>query len=484
MPGTHDLPHASLAALGIPYKAAHALLDAMDKHEFHTFVVTRHGKVAMEGAYAPYPMEASRLVYSCSKNFLATAIGLAIGEGLFKLEDRILDLLPEYAPEHPSPYQQQLTVHDLLCMASGHEKDTSGQALSTPGADPVRTFFAIPIAYPPGTHFVYHTTATYVLSHLLQKLSGQNAHAYLKPRLFDKLGITGTQWQQSAMGVDIGGSGLHVSADGLARLALLYAQDGVWQGERILSHDWVERATKKQVENFAANHVTHSDGQAWDWAQGYGYQFWRCRHNGYRGDGAYGQFNMVFPDQHLTFSSTGQLPAVMDMQRFLDDFYANFLLALSDTPLAEDTAAQADVDARTGALALPVCGQTQSPAFPFIDGAVYRLEKNALGLTSLSVASQGDGLVLRLGDAGGGHTLAVGVGSWAQTLQGWPIGAGTLYARAAWESVYRLAVHLRAWGSVQSTVLRLTFTDNRVQVEAVSTEHRLPNGQALGVREG
>lgn len=174
-------------------------------------------------------------------------------------------------------------------MSSGHQDDTLGKFFAGGDVSWVRTFLNLPVEHKPGTHFAYNTGATYMLAAILQKTTGDHVVDYLEPRLFEPLGINGYHWQESPQGITVGGRGLRVKTEDIARFGQLYLQKGVWDGERVLSEAWVEAATSRQTSN-------GSDPDS-DWEQGYGYLFWRGRHGSYRTDGAFGQFCIVLPEQ-------------------------------------------------------------------------------------------------------------------------------------------------------------------------------------------
>src|SRR4051812_10676762 len=168
-----------------------------------------------------------------------------------------------------------------------------------------------------------------MLSATVQHLTGQRMIEFLGPRLFEPLGIEGPTWETSPEGIDAGGWGLSARTVDIARFGQLYLQGGAWQGRQLVPRAWVEAATSFQVPN-AASGTTNPD-----WQQGYGYQFWRCRHGAYRGDGAFGQFCVVLPEQQTVLAITG---GVADMQSVLNLVWEHLLPALAPEPLSEDAA--------------------------------------------------------------------------------------------------------------------------------------------------
>ena len=175
----------------------------------------------------------------------------------------------------------------------------------------------------PGSLFVYNTAATYMLSAILQKLTGQTLLDYLTPRLFDPLGIVGATWETCPRGISTGGFGLNIKTEDIAKFGQLYLQQGAWNGQQLLSPEWIDEATRKHIDN---------DNVAVEWRQGYGYQFWRCRHNAYRGDGAFGQFCIVLPEKDLVVAITS---GTNDMQGVMDGIWEIILPALAGEALPE-----------------------------------------------------------------------------------------------------------------------------------------------------
>ena len=230
-------------------------------------------------------------MFSLTKSFTSTAVGLAVSEGLLSIDDQVIKFFPVEAPAEPSAFLKALRVRDLLSMSTGHHKEP---ALATT-REWAKTFLAAPIDHKPGTFFLYNTPASYMLSAILQKVTGQTTVDYLRPRLFVPLGIDDLEWETSPEGVTIGGYGLHLRTESIARFGQLYLQKGKWLGQQVVPKAWVEAATSRQVSN--------GSNPASDWDQGYGYQFWRSRHGTYRGDGAFGQYSSCCPSTTSSSSS-------------------------------------------------------------------------------------------------------------------------------------------------------------------------------------
>jgi CubicO group peptidase (beta-lactamase class C family) len=178
------------------------------------------------------------------------------------------------------------------------------------------------VPFKPGTHFLYNTPGSHMLSAIVQKVTGQTTAAYLQTRLFEPLGIEDPQWQSSPQGESIGGWGLKLRTEDIAKFGQLYLQKGKWNGVQLIPAKWVEQATSKQVSN-----GTNPNS---DWNQGYGFQFWRCRHGAFRGDGKDGQFCIVLPEQDAVIAITAD---TKNMPAELDLVWEKLLPAFHDAPL-------------------------------------------------------------------------------------------------------------------------------------------------------
>ena len=324
-----DQPVAALErstpeAQGISSRAILGFVDAAEDSidALHSFMLLRGGKVVAEGWWYPYNPDSPHRLYSLSKSFTSTAVGLAVEEGLMSLDDLVLDHFPEEAPAEPDENLAAMRVRDLLRMNTGHLKEQADAFWSTERDTWAESFLAVPVGLKPGTHFVYNTGATYMAGLMVQRLTGGTLIDYLTPRLFAPLGIEGATWQSDDEGYNVGGWGLKIRTEDIARFGQLLLQRGMWDGRQLLPEWWVAEATALQTAN-------GSDPDS-DWDQGYGYQFWRCRHNAYRGDGAFGQYCIVMPDQDAVVAITA---GVSDMQQVLDLVWDHLLPAMEHEAL-------------------------------------------------------------------------------------------------------------------------------------------------------
>jgi CubicO group peptidase (beta-lactamase class C family) len=439
------LPRSAPEAQGIPSSAILAFVEAAEKDvdALHSLMVLRHGHVVAEGWWGPYQKDDPHVLFSLSKSFASTGIGLAIAEGKVRLDDTVLSFFPDDAPKDPSENLKAMRVRDLLAMSTGHHADDIASFdYSSKDPTPVRAFLALPVAHKPGTHFVYNTPASYMLSAIVQKASGTPLVDYLRPRLFEPLGIRSPKWDADPAGVNYGGFGLHVTTEDIARFGLLYVQKGEWGGKRILPAEWVAAATARQVSN-------GSDPKS-DWEQGYGYQFWRCRHGIYRGDGAFGQYCIVMPEQDAVVAITS---GVRDMQAVLNLVWDHLLGGMKPGPLPADAGAQDRLGRKLAGLSLPPpAGKATAPTARRVSGRMYDLPKNDDGLETVGV-ELGKEATLVLRASGREHRLPVGLGAWRRggTL---PMGASRLMQ----EPDYRVAA-AGAWTDDDTFTVKACFHD-------------------------
>src|SRR5579884_1566337 len=224
------LPRSSPEEQGVSTSAVIDYLESADRQldTMHSFMLVRHGHVIAEAWWKPEAADKPHVLWSLSKSFTSTAVGLGIEEGKLTLDDHVLKFFPDDAPADTSDNLKKMTVRDLLTMTGGH--DTEPKAVG--GGPAVKTFLAHPVEHKPGTHFQYNTMGTYTLSAIVTKVTGQTVLDYLKPRLFAPLGIEDPRWDSSPEGYSLGGYGLYLRTEDIARFGQLYLQKGKWEGKQ------------------------------------------------------------------------------------------------------------------------------------------------------------------------------------------------------------------------------------------------------------
>ena len=456
-----EFPRSAPEAQGIPSEAIAAFVDAIERDglELHGLMVLRHGHVVAEGWWRPYRAELCHMLFSLSKSFTSTAIGFAVTEGMLKLDDRLIDFFPERAGMEG--YWQRLTLRHLITMSTGHKNDTMEAILA--GGDWADGFFNIPLIHEPGSHFLYNTGATYMLSVVLQKVTGQRVLDYLTPRLLQPLGIEGALWEQSPQGYDAGGFGLAIQTSDIARFGQFLLQRGMWQGKQLIPSAWIDEAT--------ASHIDNGPNENPDWEQGYGYQFWRCQWpGGYRGDGAFGQYCLVFPQEDAVVAINSGLG---DMQAVLTHLWKLVLPAMHGAKPANPTA-HAALQARLAGLHYdPPASRRDGAREAALTGRTFTFAENPLGMQSIGLAFHGAGCTLTLANATGRHSLELGDGTWAigpdTGVVSLPLGPDNTLAETAaaftWAADGRLQLTIRRILSPYVLAVSLAFEGDGLTME-------------------
>jgi CubicO group peptidase (beta-lactamase class C family) len=428
------LPRSAPEAQGVRSDGICDFLKAIEtsRHEFHSFLMVRHGHVIAEGWWSPYQADLNHMLYSLSKSFTSTAVGLAKAEGKLTVNDPVISFFPEKLPSSISDNLRALKIKDLLTMSVGHGQDSTPAI--TKEEDWVKAFLGLPIPNLPGTTFLYNSGATYMLSAIVQKVTGQKVIDYLRPRLFEPLKIEGMTWETCPMGINTGGWGLSVPTESLAKFGQLYLQKGAWDGRSILSTDWVEEATSFKIQQPGAD--LDKLKKESDWHQGYCYQFWRCRHNAFRGDGAFGQYTIVMPDQDTVIAITSESS---NMQGEMNLIWEHLWPAFEEQALPDNQKAAAELNQKLRALTLlPPQGQTYSRTAARISNKPFAIGSNEMGVQSASFRFGKHDCVFTLRDGQRTHSITCGLQKWVQgetTMPGTPpkltVGATTTSSKVA-----------------------------------------------------
>ena len=473
------LPRSTPERQGISSTAVLAFIQRADSEidAMHSFMLVRHGHVVAEAWWAPYDSATPHMLYSLSKSFTSTAVGLAISEGKLSLNDPVLKFFPEDAPGDPSPNLQAMRVRDLLRMATGHQTENppwrwSAGTPPPPDAPWTRTILSQPVPFKPGTHFLYDSPATYMLSAIVQKVTGTTVLDYLRPRLFEPLGIDHPTWLASPQGITLGAFGLMVRTEDIARFGQLYLQKGVWKGRQVVPAAWVTAATSLQVAN-------GSSPQS-DWDQGYGYQFWRSRHNSFRGDGAFGQYCLVLPEVDAVVVITS---GVRDMQSVMNLVWDALLPAMHPRALPPNPVAARRLATTLARLQVrPPAGKATSPLARSASGRWYAFPDSSRGIRALELSfdSSGAALVVRT-DAGETRT-PIGIGSWVESRDGFTSGLGQMLsvpahpriaARGAWTTDSVFTLKLALYETPYAATLAFRFDGDRLVLD---TEYNVSFG--------
>jgi CubicO group peptidase (beta-lactamase class C family) len=472
-----SLPRSFPEAEGVSSQGIIDFLNAAAKsnHEFHSMMFLRHGKVIAEGWWAPYKPELRHTLYSTSKSFTATAVGFAVSEKKLSIEDKVISFFPDQLPDTVSKFLSALKVKDLLSMSAGQDPDPTFKVVTNDN-DWVKSFLSVPIVHEPGTKFLYNTLATYMLSAIVQKATGEKVIDYLKPRLFQPLSIEGMDWEVDPRGINCGGWGLRLRTEDMAKFGQLFLQKGKWNGKQLLPASWIQEASTLKI--YQAPDAPQSKKDSSDWMQGYCYQMWRCRHNAFRADGAYGQYIIVMPDQDAVIAITAE---TADMQSELNLIWDYLLPAIKGNKLPENSSLETQLKQRLSTLVLPIPATIAAipPVAKQISGKKFTLEPNDKHLKTLSLDFEISKCALTLQIDTASYNFSLGYGQWVQSETTLPGPNLLLQAKGhfaglppskvegsfGWKDENTLEMVLRYIESPHTETITLRFDKNKVSVD-------------------
>ena len=397
-PSVHAGPVASVDGLrrgrpedhGVSSASVLAFLDDVrsEGFELHSFMLWRREHVVAEGWWAPYRADRIHMMHSLTKSVTACAVGLAVADRKFHVDDKVVSFFPEHLPATVSDNLAAMTVEDLLTMRTGHAAMVSGSVWRPIKTSWIAEFFKIPVVTTPGTNFVYTSAATYMLSAIVTRTTGQAVADYLKPRLFEPLGIAGYQWPAGPEGITPGANGLSWKTADSLKLGILHARGGLWQGTQILPKAWTDAVQYPHVKDT------------------YGYQWWLGPDGVFFADGLFSQLSFVFPRHDAVLALTAAIP---EQSHFNKLVLNHFPAAFGDTAASEERAAA--LQARTGTLRLlPEVGPTHSPVVRHVSGNRYRVGDNPDRVKSMQFDFTDDACLLTLEDHRGVHRIKAGLG--------------------------------------------------------------------------
>lgn len=377
------LRRTSPEAQGVPSETVAAFLDSVmstPDAELHHVMLLRHGAVIGEAHPSPFRAEDGHTLFSCSKTFAAAAVGMAVEENRLRLTDRVAAFFPGELPDDIPPRLADLTVYDLLTMRSGFAPTDSvrvhcdawvGECLKRrQTADP-------------GSLFAYDSMDTYLLSAIISRVAGVPLAEYLRPRLFEPLGIREAVWESSPEGVSCGGWGLYLTAESMAKFGQCLLNGGLFEGRRVLTESW--------VRNMMSVHVAE---------KGYGLQMWSCAHpNTMRADGAYGQFIIVMPDEDMVCVITQCITSAAPGNREQRMLFRIVVPALSEGPLPKTRKSERLVARHAGYTTRTAPGRSSSAILTDGSAITLRLPVNRLGWQSITLSPNGKTLTATVIDS-------------------------------------------------------------------------------------
>lgn len=358
----------------------------------NSFLLLQNGTVTAEYWREPYRKDTPQLLYSLSKSFTSIAVGIAWDQGLLGLDDPVISFFLDKLPGNVSPNLARMTIRHLLSMTAGHDFNLYSAVAAE--QDWAAAFLAQEVALEPGTHYLYSTHSTYMLSAIIERVTGHSLVDFLTPTLFEPLGIPNPVWETCPLGITAGGMGLSLTTESVARFGQMLLNRGVFEGKRIVSERYLELATTEQSDNRIAN-----AGKI-DSMQGYGYQFHLCRRGCYRGDGSFGQMCFVAPKEKIVIAMTAGFSSMRELQVMLDLIYEFIFDRLENKKLPVSASASNLLQQQLSRLArLPIPAVMPIPITGdaiLLANRRYSLSDNPHGLQKLAFVEGSNGQPMEL----------------------------------------------------------------------------------------
>ena len=399
----YRLPRTTPTSAGIEPKQFELLYDSLlssDITEIHHLMVVVDGKVAGEIHPAPFKAGDRHTLYSVSKTFTAVAVGLAIEDGLLSVEDELAKFFPQYAQ-----YISGVKIKDVLTMRSGF--DTKG-GMRNSQTDWVDYYLSRPLVATQGTKYSYDSIETYLLSAVVQQVTGKDVLTLLNERVFFPMGIDDVEWERCPKGIVTAGWGIYMTAEAQAMFGQLLLQKGNWMGQQLVSQEWVEEMMTVRVVRKASND--------------YGYQIWLCEYPGaWRADGAYGQYIIIVPQKNMVvvLNQCSKSKGWPERSNIWHTVVKNAHgCAIEGEPDELENLAKFEANA-----SLPLLkGSATNTLAKKYDGKEYKLPKNKLGWKSIKFNFEPDKFTLNVVDAEGKKSaIAMGYNEWLMSdLAGYP----------------------------------------------------------------
>ncbi|MFT8716809.1 serine hydrolase domain-containing protein [Gluconobacter potus] len=390
------LPRATPSERHVDAGAISAWLDSIEAAglELHAMMLWRKDAVVAEGWRWPYQPQSRRMTHSVTKSVTACAIGLLVNEGRLSLDDRITSFFPE-AKATSGERTAKITVRHLLEMRTGHASEVSGsiwRGIRTSWTD---EFFRIPVVNDPGTTYVYSSAASYMLSAIVTRVTGETLHAYLRPRLFLPLGIHGEHWDIGPDGINPGGNGLSLTTEDMLRLGILHLQNGRWNGRTLLPASWVTAATQPQGTPTYGYH----------WVVGDGY---------YAALGVFVQAVLVFPEQESVLVLQGAMENSAAILPHIRQYFPHALIAGGKA--SEDVALRNRLLSWKKPPPIAPCEN-----FPSQKGETrWHMHDNPLDISGIVLDTTPEMIRFTLVDSTGAHSIQCGLTDWIHGISTMP----------------------------------------------------------------
>jgi len=343
----------------------------------HSVVLAKGDQIFAEAYWAPFHKDFFHRQYSETKSFVATAICQLAAEGKLSLDDKIVDYFQDMLPEKVHPYLQAMTIRHMLQMQT-----CMSTFPYTTITDRVKRYFHNEPTHYPGTTFLYDSNGSFILSVLVERVSGQHFLEYLRGVCLDEIGFSKDAYCLDWQGdYPWGDSGLICTQRDILRFVRLLARGGKYQGKQLLAPGVAEEVTRRRVDNscYYVNSLENA---------GYGYQVWQLPEGAFTFKGMHGQYAMYHPGLDLTMVCNGGVLDINLMYEvMLYNYYENIVKVMGKEALPENPAALKELEEYISGLKLvTVAGAASSPWEETINGKRYVTDgTNPMGIREFTL---------------------------------------------------------------------------------------------------
>ncbi|MBR3942934.1 MAG: serine hydrolase [Clostridia bacterium] len=396
--------HATPESCGISSEAVLNCFKHFEKLELstHSLIMARGDKIFAEGYYAPFHKDFKHRMYSVSKSFVSIAIGFCLQDGLLTLEDKFLDYFPEYDHGEDISLLQEQTIRDMLCMTTCKTDDRWWFGTGTD--DRTKEYFPESNNKIPGTLWEYDSPGSYMLNVIVEKLTRKPFMEYLKEKCLNEIGFSKDSYCLTVPGGhSFGDSGIMCTAYDLLLFARFVMNLGKWKNKQLLDENYVREATSKKTSNRESGNFDY-------YHSGYGYQIWKTPDDGFAFVGMGNQFAVCHPKTDSIFIITSDDQGNVPARHFiLDDFY-KIIESFGDALPENETAYKTLTDHLASLKLVSLKGDTASETADFVNGKVYTLSENPMGIKWFKLSFNGNKGILHYENAQGEKELVFGMG--------------------------------------------------------------------------
>jgi len=391
-------------SVGVHSAAVEEYLRVLDKNHLytHNVLIARGNELLLETYVKPFHKDFLHREYSVTKSFVALAVGFAQQDGLLNLDDPIEKFFPKECARQKDEYMKKQTVRQMMMMSTAK---TAQNWFAAKPEDRVQFYFDNPTpARPAGSYFEYDSSGTFVVGSLIERITGKNIVDYLREKMFDKIGVSkeahmlfcpgGQSWSDSAF---------LMKATDLMKSARFVLSGGAWNGEQILSRDFVKAATSKLIGNDEGTGAVNE--------QGYGYYIWKTWGEGFFFNGMGCQFAVCVPEKDLILVYNGDNQGNEAAIHTVIGKFFELVVSDAGEVLPEDEAAYQSLQNYAEKMELTYAWDgKENPLADQVNGKFFVCKPNPMGISNFTLRFDGNKGIFAYKNQQGDKAFAFGLG--------------------------------------------------------------------------